>query len=61
MQINYNHEHTYLLNVHSGLPPVKFLEHGSWDKPFSTIVPAQHNASTMPALLLQWTKKVTIK
>jgi hypothetical protein len=37
---NYNHEHTYLLNIDSALSFVKFLEHGSRDKPFSTIVPA---------------------
>ena len=44
-------KHTYLLNIDSALPFVKFLEHGSWDKPFSTIVSAQYNV----ALSLQWT------
>lgn len=29
----------YLLNIDSGLPLVKFLEHGSWNKSLSTIVP----------------------
>ena len=43
--VNYNHEHMYLLNIDSALPFVKFLEHGSWDKPFSTIVPAQYSVA----------------